>query len=126
MTMQNLYERLGGKPAIHAVVAKMYDKILDDELLAPFFENIDVEQLRISQIAFVTYAFGGAQHFTGKGLNTAHRKSVDNGLGDTHFNRVAEYLAASMRELGVTEPLINEALAIVETTREHVLCRNAS
>lgn len=121
--MKSLFERIGGDSAVRVTVMKMYDKILDDEELAPFFENVDVETLRLSQHAFVTYAFGGPNHYTGNSLRTAHAGAVKGGLNDEHFNRVAGHLKAAMEELNVPEDLINEALMIVGSTRNDVLNR---
>lgn len=118
---QSLYERIGGGGAVKATVLKMYDKILDDPLLAPFFENIDVDKLRLSQMAFVTYAFGGPNHYHGNSLRTAHKGAVEHGLADKHFDAVAKHLKAAMEELNVPAELIAEALSIVGSTRKDVL-----
>ena len=118
---QSLYERIGGEKAVQATVIKMYDKVLDDELLAPFFENIDVDALRRSQMAFVSVAFGGPNIYTGKSMRSAHQDAVSKGLGDVHFDRVAAHLKAAMEELSVPPALITEALAIVDSTRTDVL-----
>lgn len=118
---KSLFQRIGGEAAVKSTVIKMYDKILDDDLLAPFFENIDVDALRLSQSAFVTYAFGGPSNYTGKGLRQAHKSAVENGLSGQHFDRVATHLKTAMEELGVPANLIDEALAIVGTTRADVL-----
>lgn len=120
---KTLFERIGGNAAVKATVVKMYDKILDDAELAPFFENIDVEKLRLSQSAFVTYAFGGPNHYTGKNLRQAHAGAVSQGLEDRHFDRVALHLKSAMQELNVPADLIDEALAIVGSTRKDVLCQ---
>ena len=116
-----LFERIGGNAAVIATVIKMYDKILDDDLLAPFFENVDVERLRLSQSAFVTYAFGGPNRYTGNNMRTAHKSAVANGLSDVHFDRVDAHLKSAMGELNVPADLIAEALAIVGSTRADVL-----
>ena len=120
---ESLYQRIGGEAAVRATVLKMYDKVLDDPELAPFFDSIDVDKLRLSQSAFVTYAFGGPNHYTGKSLRNAHQKAVNDGLNDTHFDLVATHLKAAMQELNVPADLIAEAMAIVGSTRADVLCR---
>ncbi len=117
-----LFERIGGENAVRAAVVKMYDKILSDESLAPFFENINVNKLRLSQIEFITCAFGGNSRYNGASLRAAHKNAVQSGgLTDIHFNLVAMHLKSAMQELGVADDLIAEALAIVETTRADVL-----
>lgn len=118
---KSLYERIGGDAAVRATVMKMYEKILSDEELAPFFEGIDVEALRRSQSAFVTYAFGGPNHYTGKNMRAAHKNAVQQGLNNRHFDLVAGHLQAAMQELSVPADLITEALAIVGSTRADVL-----
>lgn len=123
MSTRPLYERIGGEAAVKATVAKMYEKILADELLVPFFGEINVDALRHSQNAFVTFAFGGPNAYTGRSMREAHRSSVTKGLTDIHFDRVLSHLSAAMRELNVPDDLIAEATAIVQTTRQDVLNR---
>ena len=119
----SLYMRIGGDSAVTATVVKLYEKLLDDPQLAPFFEDINVEHLRLSQTAFVTHAFGGPSKYRGKSLRIAHANAVAHGLSDEHFNLTADHLRDAMHELGVDEALITEALAIVESTRDDVLNR---
>lgn len=137
--MENsLYKRIGGDEAVRAAVNKMYDKILVDAELAPFFEHVNVATLRHSQTAFVIFAFGGYNEphhssdlnvgkrnildkYTGVNLRAVHTRAVAQGLSDRHFDLVAGHLEQSMRELGVAEELIAEAMAIVGSTREAVL-----
>lgn len=123
MSSTSLYERIGGEAAVQATVDKLYEKILADRLLSPFFEHIDMKRLRNSQTAFVTFAFGGPNHYSGRGMRNAHAKAVESGLSDAHFDAVAGHLTAAMAELGVSRPLIDEAIAIVATTRDDVLNR---
>lgn len=123
MDQRSLYDRLGGSTAVQATVTKLYEKVLSDPLLIPFFKDVDVERLRRSQAAFVTVAFGGPTSYNGKSMRQAHQHLVARGLGDRHFDAVAGHLQAALTELGVAAELIAEALAIVETTRADVLCR---
>ncbi len=118
-----LFERLGGERSLRSVIVRMYDRILSDPVLAPFFENSDVERLRLSQTAFVTYAFGGPNHYNGASLRAAHQHAVRQGISDDHFNRVAVHLKEAMEEIKIAPELIAEALAIVESTRADVLNR---
>ena len=118
---KSLFERIGGETAVKSTVIKMYGKILDDDALAPFFEDIDVDKLRLSQSAFVTYAFGGPNHYTGQSLRHAHASAVSQGMSGMHFDLVAAHLKSAMEELNVPADLIAEALAIVGSTRTDVL-----
>lgn len=119
--MQTLYERLGGEAAVAAAVARFYEKVLDDALLAPFFDGLDIARLIDKQVAFMTMAFAGPSRYTGRDLRLAHAPLVRRGLGDAHFDAVAGHLAATLRELTVAEDIVNEVLEIVSTTRRDVL-----
>lgn len=120
---QSLYERVGGPEAVKAVVALLYEKILNDPVLIPYFEQVDVNRLRASQTAFVSMAFGGPSQYAGADLRRAHAKLVERGLSDNHFDAVAGHLKDAMEQLGVAPSMVNEALAVVETTRNDVLNR---
>lgn len=121
---QSLYERLGGQAAIMAAVDLFYQKVLADDVTRGFFESLDMAAQTKKQIAFMTWAFGGPAEFRGRDLTTAHASLVKNkGLSDVHFDAVAKHLDATLRELGVDQALIQEALGIVGSTREKVLGR---
>lgn len=121
---QSLYERLGGQAAIMAAVDLFYQKVLTDDVTRGFFESLDMAAQTKKQIAFMTWAFGGPTEFRGRDLTAAHANLVKNkGLSDVHFDAVAKHLDATLRELGVDQKLIQEALGIVGSTREKVLGR---
>jgi hemoglobin len=122
-TSQSLYERLGGKEAVQAAVTKFYSRLLNDPLLSPFFDPDRIDILKRSQMAFMTMAFGGPHTYTGKHLREAHAPLLKKGLADKHFDMVAWHLSEVLRELGVDEKLIEETLAVVETTRKDVLSK---
>lgn len=120
----SLYERLGGEAAIMAAVDLFYEKVLADELTRPFFDELDMESQSRKQVAFMAWAFGGPSEFKGRNLRSAHAQLVQKkGLSDAHFDAVAGHLQSTLRELGVADDLIQEALAIVGSTRSQVLGR---
>jgi hemoglobin len=122
--MASLYERIGGEPAVMAAVALFYDKVLADPLTSPFFAGLDMRQQTIKQVAFMTWAFGGPAEYKGRDLRAAHAGLVrDRGLSDAHFDAVAGHLQATLEELGVERPLIDEVLALIGGTRNDVLSR---
>ena len=67
-------------------------------------------------------ALGGPNNYTGRGMRAAHAK-VNNGSHPTEeqFNAVAGHLAATLKEAGVTDDLINEVIGVVATTKNDVL-----
>jgi len=107
-----------------AAVNLFYAKVMADERTRPFFARLDLAAQTRKQIAFMTWAFGGPAEYKGRDLRTAHAELVKkHGLDDEHFDAVADHLRATLKELGVSEELIGEALAIVAGTRSEVLSR---
>lgn len=118
-----LYERIGGEPAVNAAVDIFYRKVLSDHRINRFFDNVDMEKQAAKQKAFLTMAFGGPHNYTGEDMRKGHAHLLKMGLDDSHFDAVVENLGATLNELNVPEELINEVVAICETTRNDVLGR---
>jgi len=117
----SLYERIGGEAAVNAAVDIFYDKVLDDYRINRFFDKTDMEKQLEHLKAFMTVAFGGPNNYTGRSLRDGHARLVQMGLSDEHFDAVMGHLGATMQELNVPADLIQEAAALVESTRSEVL-----
>lgn len=124
--MNTLYDKLGGAAAVDLAVEKFYAKVLADERVRHFFANTNMQQQKQHQKDFMTYAFGGAQHWNGRSMRNAHKQLVlEMGLTDSHFDAIAEDLVATLVELEVPQALIDEVVQIVGSTvhRNDVLNR---
>jgi hemoglobin len=112
--MSSLYEKLGGKEAVDLAVDKFYEKVLNDERIKHFFANTDMEKQKEHQKAFMTYAFGGSDKFSGRNMREAHQELVEKmGLTDVHFDAIAENLVTTLQELNVSQDLIDDVVKIV-------------
>ena len=105
-----LYERLGGEPAIQAVVDGMYSKIFTDTELTDFFRKTDKDHQKSQQKAFLTMATGGPNEYVGKDMKKAHE---GRGIGNREFDLVCGHVISTMKELGVPENLIDEVCALL-------------
>ena len=117
----SLFEKIGGRPAVQAAVDIFYRKVLEDKRINSFFEGVDMDKQKSKQTAFLTFAFGGSNNYTGKDMRQGHAHLVKKGLNDSHFDAVIENLGQTLIELKVPENLINEAAKIAESTRNDVL-----
>ncbi|MGZ6249903.1 MAG: globin domain-containing protein, partial [Syntrophales bacterium] len=55
---ESLYEKLGGEAAVNASVDIFYRKVLSDDRISSFFEDVDMEKQAAKQKSFLTMAFG--------------------------------------------------------------------
>jgi len=118
---ETLYEKLGGEAAVDAAVDVFYRKVLADERINEFFEDVDMETQAAKQKAFMTMAFGGPNNYTGTDMRKGHAHLVKRGLNDSHFDAVVENLGATLTELGISDELIAEVVAVCEPTRNDIL-----
>lgn len=118
-----LFEQLGGQPAVEAAVDIFYRKVLSDDRISHFFEDVDMDRQRGKQKAFLTMAFGGPHNYTGKDMRSAHARLVAMGLNDSHFDAVVELLGQTLQELNVPQNLIAHVAGIAESVRPEVLGR---
>jgi hemoglobin len=118
-----LFEQLGGAGAVDAAVDIFYRKVLADDRISRFFDDVDMDRQRAKQKAFLTMAFGGPNNYSGLDLRAGHARLQKIGLDDTHFDAVIELLGGTLKELGVADSLIQQVAAIAESTRADVLGR---
>jgi len=118
---QTLFQKLGGEAAVDAAVDIFYRKVLSDDRISGFFDDVDMEKQAAKQKAFLTMAFGGTNNYTGMDLRRGHAHLVKRGLNDSHFDAVVEDLAATLKELNVANEHIAEVAALCETTRKDIL-----
>ena len=113
MSQQSLYAEIGGREAVEAVVDDFYDRVLDDELLQPYFEGVDMEELYTHQVQFVSAVAGGPVAYDGADMQSAHEGM---GITEEAFARVATHLDAALRANGVdeeaAEAIIGEVAAL--------------
>lgn len=118
---KNLFEQIGGEPAVNVAVDIFYRKVLSDDRISHFFDDVDMERQAAKQKAFLTMALGGPNKYSGADMRRGHAHLVARGLNDSHFDAVMENLAATLQELNVPPELIAQAAAICEGTRNDVL-----
>jgi hemoglobin len=121
--MTSLYERLGGQKAVDTVVETFYAKVLSDDRIASFFDNVDMDKQKVKQKSFLTMVFGGPKQYSGKSMRHGHKHLVARGLNDSHVDAVIELLGASLKEHGVADSDISEVAAIANSVRDDVLDR---
>ncbi|AEI64283.1 group I truncated hemoglobin [Corallococcus macrosporus] len=120
---KSVFEQLGGEPAMAAAVEVFYRRVLSDEHISHFFEDVDMERQAAKQKAFLTMVTGGPVHYSGRDMRAGHAHLVRRGLDDSHFDAVAGHLKGTLEELGVPAPLVAKVLAIAESARADVLNR---
>ena len=119
----SLYERLGGAPAIEAVVDELYRRVLADPELAPFFSRVNLRSQASRMRAFVTMVAGGPNEYRGRDMRAAHRNHA---IEDRHFDLVAGHLVATLEFAGADPLAAEELVTMVAGLRSDVVTVTAA
>jgi hemoglobin len=118
MGSQSIFERIGGRDAVGAVVSDFYDRVLDDPVLEPYFETTDMDQLRSHQTQFISAVAGGPVDYDGDDMQTAH---AGMGITEEAFANVATHLEAALRANGVPDDDIEAILTAVAAMKDDIV-----
>jgi len=119
-TDETLYEQLGGRERIAAVVDEFYDRVTNDETVAGFFEDMDMAAQRAHMTQFLGSVAGGPVEYTGDEMREAH-EPLD--LEQRHFDAVATHLDGALRAFDVPDETVEAVLGEVAALEDDVLCR---
>lgn len=116
--MTTLFEKIGGASAVDAAVDIFYRKVLSDDSVSSYFDDLDMDGQIAKQKAFLTVAFGGPNNYSGKDMREAHKHMS---LTEAQFGAIANHLSTTLSELKVPQKLIDEVMAIAGSTHDDVL-----
>ena len=115
-----LYERLGGMPAINAVVDDFVGNVARDRRINRFFANTNVPRLKFHLAQQVCQAAGGPCFYTGRDMKTVHRGM---GISGRHFNALVQDLGRTLNKFKVPAREQKELVAILAPLKRDIVER---
>jgi len=112
---KSLYQRLGGMPAVRAVVDDLVARILDDGRVNRWFAHAasspeTAAAYKAKLADFVCQATGGPCKYTGMDMEAAHK---GRGITEEAFGAVVEDLNATLAKLKVPEKEQKQLLGLL-------------
>lgn len=104
---KSLYDRLGGKKAITAVVGEFVGNVGGDSRINKFFAHTDLKRLKKMLVDQICMATGGPCKYKGKDMRTAHKGM---GVSEADFNALVEDLVKALDKFKVGDTEKNELL----------------
>ena len=93
-----LFEHYGGFTTVSRLVMSFYDRILDDDDVASYFDDVDMRNLIDHQTKFMATLMGGPASYTDDALRHLHAHlKVD----AQSFDRVAGHLRDTLTDGGM-------------------------
>jgi len=115
-----LFDRLGGKPAITAVISQFVDYNNADKVISARWDPDNVETLKLYLTELVCNATGGDCIYTGQPMDVAH---AGLNITEDEFSRVAANLIKALDKFNVPEKEKGELMAIVGSLKDQVVGR---
>ena len=107
MTDRSLYDRLGGKAAITAVVDDFVGRVAGDNRINGKFANTDIPRLKMLLVEQICQASGGPCTYTGRSMKTTH---TGMGVSSSDFDALVGDLVATLNKFKVPEREKSELL----------------
>jgi hemoglobin len=105
-----LYERLGGQPAIVAVVDDFVGNVAADQRINRFFANTNAVRLKKLLVEQICAGTGGPCTYTGRSMQEAHHNM---GVTDADFAALVEDLVKTLNKFNVPQAEQQELLAVL-------------
>ncbi|MDR4481129.1 MAG: group 1 truncated hemoglobin [Nitrospira sp.] len=104
---KSLYDRLGGKTAITAVVEDFVGRVAADNRINGKFANANIPRLKSMLVDQICQASGGPCTYTGRDMKRTH---AGMGVSSSEFDALVGDLVATLNKFKVPEREKNELL----------------
>lgn len=116
---KSMFDKYGGFSTVSRIVMSLYDRLLDDDDVGPYFDDVDMPKLIDHQTKFVSALMGGPASFTDDHIARAHREMI---VSDMHFDRLKDLVRETLTEFSISADDKEIVLGEFEK-RRHLLVR---
>ena len=118
MEQRSLYDRLGGREAVVAVIDDFVGRCAGDSRINGKFARTDVPRLKAMLVDQVCSATGGPETYSGRGMRETH-----DGMGVTagEFDALVSDLVATLDQFSVPPAEQGELLGILGPLRSDIV-----
>ena len=115
---KSLYDRLGGTPAITAVVDDFVANVAADNRINGFFARTDIPRLKKLLIEQICAGTGGPCTYTGRSMQAAHKGM---NITDAQFNALVDDLQKTLVKFKVPEKEQGDLLAVLGPMKPQIV-----
>ena len=115
---KSLYDRLGGKPAITAVVDDFVGRVAADTRINGKFANANIPRLKTMLVDQICQASGGPCTYTGRDMKSTH---AGMGISASDWVRFMDHVGAMLAHFGVPDRERGEVAAFLQSLRSDVV-----
>jgi hemoglobin len=117
---RSLYERLGGYPAITAVVDNFVGNVARDKRINKFFAKANIGRLKARLVEQICQGTGGPCVYTGGDMRSVH---AGMGIRSQDFNALVQDLGKTLNKFKVPAREQRELVAILGPMKKDIVTR---
>lgn len=120
---KTLYEKLGGKQAIDAVVVELTNKMMKDPMLGKYCKGMNKEKIEANRAlvaSFICKATGGPCEYKGRDMKTAH---AGLNLGEKEWERFVKLTEDTLKQFKVSPEVRKEFLSAVAPLKDQIVSK---
>jgi len=118
MAAVSMFDKYGGFSVVSKIVLDLYERLLDDDDLGPFFDDVDFARIVDHQTKFVSSVMGGPAAYTDTQIEKLHNHLP---ITSAHFDRLAVILTQVLQDHGVDDDDANEIVGGFAARRDLVV-----
>jgi len=118
MAQQSMFDKYGGFSVVSKIVLDLYERLLDDDDLGPFFDDVEFAKIVDHQTKFVSSVMGGPASYTDNQIEKLHSHLA---IGSDHFDRLAVILTEVLKDHGVADEDAGEIVGAFAARRHLVV-----
>lgn len=115
---KSLYDRLGKKEAITAVVDEFVARVAADTRINAFFAHTDIAKFKMNLVNQICEASGGPCKYTGRTMKETHKGM---GVSTADFSALVEDLVGALDKFKVGEKEKNELLGVLGPMKSDIV-----
>ena len=118
MMQKSLYDRLGGLPAIKAVIDDFVGRVAADDRINKKFGKSDIARVKLHLVEQVCAATGGPCEYTGLDMVKSHKNMK---VTEGEFGALVEDLVATLDKFNVPQAEKDELLGILGPLKSQIV-----
>jgi hemoglobin len=114
---QPLFQKYGGFSKVSKIVMALYDRLLDDDDIGPFFDDVDMSRIVDHQTKFISSLMGGPVSYTDDQIRKMHAHLT---IEPKHFDVLEGILSQTLLEHGIEPEDVRAIVGAFEVRRDLV------
>jgi hemoglobin len=112
-----MYERMGGEPALRAIIDEFVDRVFEDIMIGFFFRDVDRRRIKELEFQHAAEFLGAPVRYRGRPLDVAH---ASHRIMGGQFARRKELLRQTLVAHAVAPDIVDALIAHTESLRATV------